>query len=150
MIEDETFDEIDEALEITDRGAEIMKKEPVSKPTRTSAKDLKKSKGPDIETDYNYSRAQLYSLVEKGQEAVDGALDVAQQSDSARAYEVAGQLIKHVADTADKLVDLQKKMKDIDEVNTKQNTTNVTNNSLFVGSTADLQKMLKKVSKENQ
>ena len=150
MIEDETFDEIDEALEITDRGAEIMKKEPVSKPTRTSAKDLKKSKGPDIETDYNYSRAQLYSLVEKGQEAVDGALDVAQQSDSARAYEVAGQLIKHVADTADKLVDLQKKMKDIDEVNNKQNTTNVTNNSLFVGSTADLQKMLKKVSKENQ
>ena len=150
MIEDETFDEIDEALEITDRGAEIMKKEPVSKPTRTSAKDLKKSKEPDIETDYNYSRAQLYSLVEKGQEAVDGALDVAQQSDSARAYEVAGQLIKHVADTADKLVDLQKKMKDIDEVNNKQNTTNVTNNSLFVGSTADLQKMLKKVSKENQ
>ena len=150
MIEDESFDEIDEALEITDRGAEIMKKEPVSKPTRTSAKDLKKSKGPDIETDYNYSRAQLYSLVEKGLEAVDGALDVAQQSDSARAYEVAGQLIKHVADTADKLVDLQKKMKDIDEVNTKQNTTNVTNNSLFVGSTADLQKMLKKVSKENQ
>ena len=150
MIEDETFDEIDEALEITDRGAEIMKKEPVSKPTRTSAKDLKKSKEPDIETDYNYSRAQLYSLVEKGQEAVDGALDVAQQSDSARAYEVAGQLIKHVADTADKLVDLQKKMKDIDEVNTKQNTTNVTNNSLFVGSTSDLQKMLKQTLKDNK
>jgi len=150
MIEDETFDEIDEALEITDRGAEIMKKEPVSKPTRTSAKDLKKSKEPDIETDYNYSRAQLYSLVEKGQEAVDGALDVAQQSDSARAYEVAGQLIKHVADTADKLIDLQKKMKDIDEVNTKQNTTNVTNNSLFVGSTSELQKMLKKTMKDNK
>ena len=149
MIEDETFDEIDEALEITDRGAEIMKKEPVSKPTRTSAKDLKKSKEPDIETDYNYSRAQLYSLVEKGQEAVDGALDVAQQSDSARAYEVAGQLIKHVADTADKLVDLQKKMKEIDEVNTKQNTTNVTNNSLFVGSTSELQKMLKQSMKDN-
>jgi len=150
MMEDETFDEIDDALDITDRGAEIMKKEPVSKPTRTSAKDLKKSKEPDIETDYNYSRAQLYSLVEKGQEAVDGALDVAQQSDSARAYEVAGQLIKHVADTADKLIDLQKKMKDIDEVNTKQNTTNVTNNSLFVGSTSELQKMLKKTMKDNK
>ena len=149
-MEDETFDEIDDALDITDRGAEIMKKEPVSKPTRTSAKDLKKSKEPDIETDYNYSRAQLYSLVEKGQEAVDGALDVAQQSDSARAYEVAGQLIKHVADTADKLIDLQKKMKDIDEVNTKQNTTNVTNNSLFVGSTSELQKMLKKTMKDNK
>ena len=149
MIEDETFDEIDEALEITDRGAEIMKKEPVSKPTRTSAKDLKKSKEPDIETDYNYSRAQLYSLVEKGQEAVDGALDVAQQSDSARAYEVAGQLIKHVAYTADKLIDLQKKMKEIDEDGPKAQT-NVTNNSLFVGSTSELQKMLKKSMKENK
>ena len=149
MIEDETFDEIDEALEITERGAEIMKKEPVSIPTRTSAKDLKKSKGPDIETDYNYSRAQLYSLVEKGQEAVDGALDVAQQSDSARAYEVAGQLIKHVADTADKLIDLQKKMKEIDEDGPKAQT-NVTNNSLFVGSTSELQKMLKKSMKENK
>ena len=149
MIEDETFDEIDEALEITDRGAEIMKKEPVSKPTRTSAKDLKKSKEPDIETDYNYSRAQLYSLVEKGQEAVDGALDVAQQSDSARAYEVAGQLIKHVADTADKLIDLQKKMKEIDEDGPKAQT-NVTNNSLFVGSTSELQKMLKQSMKENK
>ena len=147
MIEDETFDEIDESLDI-DRGAEIMKA-PVNKPTRTSPKNVKSGK-EDVTKDYEYSRAQLYSLVEKGQEAVDGALDVAQQSDSARAYEVAGQLIKHVADTADKLVDLQKKMKDIDEVNTKQNTTNVTNNSLFVGSTADLQKMLKKVSKENQ
>ena len=149
MIEDESFDEIDEALEITDRGAEIMKKEPVSKPTRTSSKDLKKSKEPDIETDYNYSRAQLYSLVEKGQEAVDGALDVSQQSDSARAYEVAGQLIKHVADTADKLIDLQKKMKDIDEDGPKAQT-NVTNNSLFVGSTSELQKMLKKSMKENK
>ena len=145
MIEDETFDSIDDALDITDRGAEIMKKEPASKPVKKVKSDKQ-----DLTKDYEYSRAQLYSLVEKGQEAVAAALDVAQQSDSARAYEVAGQLIKHVADTADKLVDLQKKMKEIDEVNTKQNTTNVTNNSLFVGSTADLQKMLKKVSKENQ
>ena len=148
MMEDETFDEIDDALDITDRGAEIMKA-PVNKPTRTSPKNIKSGK-EDITKDYEYSRAQLYSLVEKGQEAVDGALDVAQQSDSARAYEVAGQLIKHVADTADKLVDLQKKMKEIDEVNTKQNTTNVTNNSLFVGSTSELQKMLKKTMKDNK
>ena len=147
MMEDETFDEIDDALDITDRGAEIMKA-PVNKPTRTSPKNIKSGK-EDITKDYEYSRAQLYSLVEKGQEAVDGALDVAQQSDSARAYEVAGQLIKHVADTADKLMDLQKKVKEIDEVKDK-NTTNVTNNSLFVGSTADLQKMLKKMKKENQ
>tara|TARA_Y100000817_G_C16378196_1_gene333502 strand:- start:64 stop:504 length:441 start_codon:yes stop_codon:yes gene_type:complete len=146
MIEDETFDEIDESLDI-DRGAEIMKA-PVNKPTRTSPKNVKSGK-EDVTKDYEYSRAQLYSLVEKGQEAVDGALDVAQQSDSARAYEVAGQLIKHVADTADKLIDLQKKMKDIDEVKDSK-TTNVTNNSLFVGSTSDLQKMLKDTMKKNK
>ena len=146
MIEDETFDEIDESLDI-DRGAEIMKA-PVNKSTRTSPKNVKSGK-EDVTKDYEYSRAQLYSLVEKGQEAVDGALDVAQQSDSARAYEVAGQLIKHVADTADKLIDLQKKMKDIDEVKDSK-TTNVTNNSLFVGSTSDLQKMLKDTMKKNK
>ena len=146
MMEDETFDEIDETRDI-DRGAEIMKA-PVNKPTRTSPKNIKSGK-EDITKDYEYSRAQLYSLVEKGQEAVDGALDVAQQSDSARAYEVAGQLIKHVADTADKLIDLQKKMKDIDEVKDSK-TTNVTNNSLFVGSTSDLQKMLKDTMKKNK
>ena len=146
MIEDETFDEIDESLDI-DRGAEIMKA-PVNKPTRTSPKNVKSGK-EDVTKAYEYSRAQLYSLVEKGQEAVDGALDVAQQSDSARAYEVAGQLIKHVADTADKLIDLQKKMKDIDEVKDSK-TTNVTNNSLFVGSTSDLQKMLKDTMKKNK
>ena len=146
MMEEETFDEIDETLDI-DRGAEIMKAH-VNKPTRTSPKHIKSGK-EDVEKDYEYSRAQLYSLVEKGQEAVDGALDVAQQSDSARAYEVAGQLIKHVADTADKLIDLQKKMKEIDEVKEK-NTTNVTNNSLFVGSTADLQKMLKQMKKDTK
>jgi hypothetical protein len=145
MIEDENFDSIDEALEVS---SEIIKKEPIAKPTRTSPKHLK-SDEEDVEKDYKYSRAQLYSLVEKGQEAVDGALDVAQQSDSARAYEVAGQLIKHVADTADKLIDLQKKMKEIDEVKEK-NTTNVTNNSLFVGSTADLQKMLKQMKKDTK
>ena len=145
MIEDETFDEIDDTLDI-DRGAEIMKA-PTNKPTRTSPTNIKSGK-EDVTKDYEYSRAQLYSLVEKGQEAVDGALDVAQQSDSARAYEVAGQLIKHVADTADKLIDLQKKMKDIDEVKEK-NTTNVTNNSLFVGSTSQLQKMLKDMKKES-
>ena len=145
MIEDENFDSIDEALEVS---SEIIKKEPIAKPTRTSPKNIKSGK-EDVEKDYEYSRAQLYSLVEKGQEAVDGALDVAQQSDSARAYEVAGQLIKHVADTADKLIDLQKKMKEIDEVKEK-NTTNVTNNSLFVGSTADLQKMLKQMKKDTK
>ena len=140
------FDAIDDALEVS--ATEIVK-EPVNKPTRTT---IKKPKGdsPEIQKDYEYSRAQLYSLIEKGQEAVDGILEVAQESESARSYEVAGQLIKHVADTADKLMDLQKKVKDIEEVDTKSNTTNVTNNSLFVGSTAELQKMLKQTMKDNK
>ena len=139
------FNKIDDALELSP--TEIMK-EPEKKPTRTS---IKKSKGdsPEIQKDYEYSRAQLYSLVEKGQEAVDGILEVAQESESARAYEAAGQLIKSTADIADKLMDLQKKVKDIEEVDTKQ-TTQVTNNSLFVGSTAELQKMLKQTMKDNK
>jgi|TARA_B100000029_G_scaffold450305_1_gene474179 hypothetical protein len=141
------FDAIDDALEVS---AEIIPTKDIQKkPTRTSIKKSKEDT-PEIQRDYEYSRAQLYSLVEKGQEAVDGILDVADQSQSARAYEVAGQLIKHVADTADKLMDLQKKVKDIEEVDTKNNTTNVTNNALFVGSTAELQKMLKQTIKDSK
>lgn len=94
----------------------------------------------DQQKDYEYSRQQLYKLVEKGQEAVDGILEIAQESGHPRAFEVAGQLIKSVADTTDKLIDLQKKMKDI-EAPTKGPTT--VNNSLFVGSTAELSKLIK-------
>ena len=88
-------------------------------------------------------------MIEKGQEAIDGILELSQQSDSPRAYEVAGQLIKNVADTTDKLMDLQKKLKDVNE-ESKKGPTNVTNNALFVGSMLDLQKMLKQASKDNQ
>lgn len=95
-----------------------------------------------IKKDYDYTRANLYSLIEKGQESLDGIMELAQQSDSPRAYEVAGQIMKNVADTADKLIDLQKKMK---ELNKEENSgpKSVTNNALFVGSTADLAKFLK-------
>ncbi|BCV00552.1 MAG: hypothetical protein CM15mV36_0420 [Caudoviricetes sp.] len=102
---------------------------------------LKKSDTQDVKQDYEVSRAQLHNLVMKGQEAVDGILDVARASDHPRAYEVAGQLIKNVGDVADKLIDLQKKMKELDDESTK--VTNNTTNALFVGSTAELQKMLK-------
>ena len=104
-------------------------------------KELKKSETPDVQQDYETSRAQLHSLVMKGQEAVDGILDVARASDHPRAYEVAGQLIKHVADTTDKLIDLQGKMKELDKEDKKGPST--VNNALFVGSTAELQKLLK-------
>ena len=100
----------------------------------------------DIEKDYEYARANLYQLVDKGQEAINGALDLAMSSDHPRAYEVAGQLIKHVGDVADKIMGLQKDTKSVKEEKTK-GPTNVTN-ALFVGSTADLQKMLKDASKK--
>jgi hypothetical protein len=96
----------------------------------------------DIRKDYEYTRANLYSLIEKGQEAINGIMELAGESDSPRAYEVAGQLIKNVADTTDKLIDLQKKLKEVEEDSPKT-TNNVTNNSLFVGSTAELSKLLK-------
>jgi len=96
----------------------------------------------DIKKDYEYTRGNLYSIIEKGQEAINGILELAQESEMPRAYEVAGQLIKNVADATDKLMDLQKKLKDIDETKQSRGPTNVTN-ALFVGSTAELSKLLK-------
>ena len=96
----------------------------------------------DIEKDYKYTRGQLYSIIEKGQEAINGILELAEESEMPRAYEVAGQLIKNVADATDKLMDLQKKLKDVNEEKESKGPTTV-NNSLFVGSTAELQKFLK-------
>ena len=96
----------------------------------------------DVNKDYDYTRGNLYSLIEKGQESIYGIMEVAGETASPRAYEVAGQLIKSVADTTDKLADLHKKVKDIEEDNPKKQST-VTNNALFVGSTSELSKMLK-------
>ena len=96
----------------------------------------------DIKKDYEYTRANLYSLIEKGQEAINGIMELAGEGGSPRAYEVAGQLIKNVADTTDKLIDLQKKLKDVEEESVRT-TNNVTNNAVFVGSTSELSKLLK-------
>ena len=101
----------------------------------------------DINKDYEYTRGNLYSIIEKGQEALNGILELAQESEMPRAYEVAGQLIKNVADATDKLMKLQKELKDVQEESTK-GPTNVTN-ALFVGSTADLAKLLKSESKKD-
>ena len=103
------------------------------------------SKGEDVDKDYEYARGNLYSLIDKGQEAVNGALDLAMSSDHPRAYEVAGQLIKNVGDVADKLMALQKDKKNVKEESAQKV---VTNNAFFMGSTADLQKMLKQASKK--
>ena len=132
-----SYDAIDKALDV--KSEIVREKKKIAK--KTSEQD-------DPTKDYEYSRGQLYSLVEKGQEAVNGILDVCQDSQHPRAYEVAGQLIKHVADTTDKLIDLQRKMKDLDE--DKSGPKSVTNNAMFVGSTSDLQKMLKDMSKQSK
>ena len=128
-----TFDGLDEVF--GSEPSDLQKHVASVKPT------LKKSETQDIKQDYEMSRANLHNLVMKGQEAVDGILDVARASDHPRAYEVAGQLIKHVADTTDKLIDLQGKMKELDKEEKKGPST--VNNALFVGSTAELQKLLK-------
>ena len=127
-----TYNAIDQALNIESSIVEVDKTSEIEVPKQTE----------HIEKDYEYTRANLYSLVEKGQEALNGILEVAGEGGSARAYEVAGQIIKSVADTTDKLMDLQKKVKDVNEDNPKKQNT-VTNNALFVGSTSDLSKMLK-------
>ena len=129
-----SYDAIDKALDVK---SEIVREK--------KKLNQKSSDQDDPQKDYEYSRAQLYNLVEKGQEAVNGILDVCQDSQHPRACEVAGQLIKHVADTTDKLVDLQKKMKALDE--DQSGPKNVTN-AMFVGSTSDLQKMLKQMGKD--
>lgn len=109
----------------------IVKKEPVVVP----------SDNDDIDNDYKYQRQNFYSLIERGQDAIDGILEIAKESEHPRTYEVAGQLIKSVAEVTEKLGDLQEKMKKLKDVpnNAPKNVTN----ALFVGSTAELQKMLK-------
>ena len=106
-----------------------------------------KDSSDDIKKDYDYTRGNLYSIIEKGQEAINGILELAQESEMPRAYEVAGQLIKNVADATDKLMDLQKKLKDVEEEKQSRGPSTV-NNALFVGSTAELAKMLKQGAKE--
>ena len=122
--------QLDKAFNIT---PEVVKEEP--KPVVKEKPDrLTKN---DVEKDYDYTRGNLYSIIEKGQEAIDGILELAQETEQPR----AGQLIKSVSDATDKLMNLQKKLKDVEEEKTK--TTNVTNNALFVGSTSDLAKLIK-------
>ena len=128
------FDGIEEALDV--ETSIVPKKEhKVEVVPTTTTEQLKK--------DYDYTRANLYSLIEKGQEAVDGILEVAQSSDQPRAYEVAGQMIKHVGDVADKLADLHKKVNEIENPKGSSSDKQVTNNTMFVGSTAELAKFLK-------
>ena len=131
------FDAINDSLDIEvvdEEESPIIKKE-----SKVVEKDKK-----DSVRDYEYTRGNLYSLIEKGQEALDSIMEVAQEGQQPRAFEVVSQLIKNVADTTDKLVDLQQKMKNLEAEDPKGPST--VNNALFVGSTAELQKLLKNQS----
>ena len=134
------FDELNDAFNVS---ADVV----ATEPTEVGITKPEKHERTDIERDYEYTRGNLYSIIEKGQEAIDGILELAQESEMPRAYEVAGQLIKSVSDATDKLMDLQKKLKDVEEE--KQKVPSTVNNSLFVGSTAELAKMLKSVNLED-
>ena len=122
--------------ELLNISAEVVEEPKPVKKEREADKD-------DRQKDYEYTRGELYTLIDQGQEAVRGALEVAQESGHPRAYEVAVAAMKHVADMTEKLQDLHKKMKDLDEE--KKGPTKVTNNAMFVGSTTELQKMLKEM-----
>ena len=136
------FNRLDKTFNVA---AEVVKEEKAEVISREKPDRLTKD---DIEKDYEYTRGNLYSIIEKGQEAINGILELAQDSEMPRAYEVAGQLIKSVSDATDKLMDLQKKLKDVEEEKASKGP-NTVNNSLFVGSTAELAKMLKSVNLED-
>ena len=131
---------LDETFNITPTTVEVDESDVVVGVDREKPDRLTKD---DIEKDYEYTRGNLYSIIEKGQEAINGILELAQESEMPRAYEVAGQLIKSVSDATDKLMDLQQKLKNVNEEKEAKGPNNVTN-ALFVGSTADLAKLLKK------
>lgn len=139
-------DKINEALGITtDKPAtkQVVKKEFTPPVPRIEDKNKE-----DVDNDYKYSRENYYNLIERGQDAIQGILDIANESQHPRAYEVAGNLIKQVADTVDKLQDLQGKLKNLKDVPNKT-STNI-KQALFVGSSAELHKMLKNKNKDVQ
>jgi len=130
------FIDIDKALGVFDPVETAIQQNNVTVP-----KKIPKSNEDDIENDYKYQRENFYGLVEKGSQAIEGILELAKEGEHPRAYEVAGNLIKQVAEVTEKLGDLQEKMRKLKEVPNSA-PKNVTN-ALFVGSTAELQKMLK-------
>jgi hypothetical protein len=144
-IESKKFDKLNETFNVS---GEVVETEVIKETHENKIGEISNSI-QDIKKDYEYTRGNLYSLIEKGQEAINGILQLAQESEMPRAYEVAGQLIKNVADATDKLMDLQKKLKNIEEDKQPRGPTNVTN-ALFVGSTAELAKLLKKQSNNSE
>ena len=136
------FDKLNETFNV--ESGEIIS---IEEPKIEKKSEIVSNASDDIKKDYNYARGNLYSLIEKGQEAINGMLEIAQEGGQARAYEVAGQLIKNTSEVAEKLINLQKTLKDIEEDKPSGPTT--VNNALFVGTTADLTKLLKQQLSNN-
>ena len=139
-------EKLDELLDINHEAEEVVKETnkvlvPRDEVGRFSQRDKEQ------EIDYKYTRNTLYGLVERGQDAIEGILDLAKESEHPRTYEVAGQLIKTVSETSEKLLQIQKMMDDLEDDKPKHQTTN---QNLFVGSTAELQKLLKKQNAETK
>tara|TARA_Y100001963_G_scaffold56910_1_gene79531 strand:- start:6881 stop:7288 length:408 start_codon:yes stop_codon:yes gene_type:complete len=130
-------EKLDELLDIKSEIVEVEK----NLPTVLQNKD----KSQEQNSDYKYSREVFYGLVERGQDAIEGILDIARESEHPRVYEVAGQLIKTVGETTEKLIDLQAKMKELDK---DESMPNKVQNNLFVGSSTELQKLLKRNAQE--
>ncbi len=136
MARPKKFSKLNETFNLTDDSTEI-------KPTTVSLEPTEIKTPLDVNKDYIYSRESYYDIIEKGRDAIDRALDLAQELDNPRSYEVVGHLIKTVSDAADKLIDLQKKMKDIGKESSQKGPSTVTNNVVFTGTTAEALKMIK-------
>ena len=138
-------EKLDELLDINNEAEEVVKETNKQLVPRDANGRFSERKG-EQQVDYKYTRDTLYGLVERGQDAIEGILDLAKESEHPRTYEVAGQLIKTVSETSEKLLQIQKMMDDLQDTKPTGNTTN----QLFVGSTAELQKLLKKENAETK
>jgi len=107
-----------------------------------------KDDDPNIKSDYDYSRATYYELIDKGRESLDLMIEVARESEHPRAFEVLSNMIKNISDVNDKLMELNKKTKDVTQSDNKQDQKAITNNNVFIGSTTDLQRLLMKNDEE--
>ena len=139
-------DKLDELLDINNEAEEVVKETNRQLVPRDQNGRFTERKD-EQQVDYKYTRNTLYGLVERGQDAIEGILDLAKESEHPRTYEVAGQLIKTVSETSEKLLQIQKMMDDLEDDRPKNQTTN---QNLFVGSTAELQKLLKNNAKTKE
>tara|TARA_X000000950_G_C13884684_1_gene648372 strand:+ start:426 stop:863 length:438 start_codon:yes stop_codon:yes gene_type:complete len=139
-------DKLDELLDINNEAEEVVKETNKQLVPRDQNGRFTERKD-EQQVDYKYTRNTLYGLVERGQDAIEGILDLAKESEHPRTYEVAGQLIKTVSETSEKLLQIQKMMDDLEDDRPKNQTTN---QNLFVGSTAELQKLLKNNAKTEE